>query len=106
MRRGPRVQRTSPAHMNGPSRGRWAKVKICLGTGGCACEPAHLGCGRVRATPVAEMEGGRGVAEPKGVREVGADEARVHVPGVEDIAAARRVVDGHGERGGDRKSVV
>src|SRR6266516_1448444 len=88
-----------PVHMNRASGGRCAKVKICLGASGCAREPADRSVRRIRATPVSEVEGRGGVAEPKGVSKVGAAESRVYVRGVEDIAAARRVVDRHGERG-------
>src|SRR3989442_8360179 len=51
---------TPPGHMNGVRRGRYVKVKICLGKGESPKEAADLWEGRGRPASISPVEGRRG----------------------------------------------
>src|SRR5205809_7526141 len=84
--------------MNGRARGRYVKVKICLGRGESPEEPTNLQKGRIRPTTIPQVEGCRRVREPKPFLDGRLREFRIRVRRVEDVPAARWVVDWHIER--------
>src|SRR5437879_4426194 len=85
--------------MNGVRRGRYVKVKICLGRGESSKEAADLREGRVRPSSIPKMKSGGGIREPQRFADGGPRQFRVRIRGVEDVPASRRVVDRHIERG-------
>src|SRR5437870_800171 len=90
---------TPPGNMNGVRRGRYAKVKICLGRGESSKEAADLREGRVRPSSIPKMEGGGGIREAQRFADGWPRQFRVRIRCVEDVPATRRVVDRHIERG-------
>src|SRR3989475_591891 len=98
-RSGPWENGTPPGSMNGGRRGRYAKVKICLGRGESSKEAADLREGRVRPSSIPKMEGGGGIREAQRFADGWPRQFRVRIRCVEDVPATRRVVDRHIERG-------
>src|SRR5207247_4455512 len=87
-----------PWHMNGRARGRYVKVKICLGRGESPEEPTNLQKGRIRPTTIPQVEGCRRVRESEPFLDGRLREFRIRVRRVEDVPASGWVVDRHIER--------
>src|SRR3989441_9655230 len=85
--------------MNGVRRGRYVKVKICLGRGESSKESADLREGRVRPSPIPQVKGGGGIREPQRFADREPRQLRERIRGVENVPASRRVVDRHIECG-------
>src|SRR3989442_7482145 len=96
---GAMVDGTPPGHMNGVRRGRYVKVKICLGKGESPKEAADLCEGRVRPSSIPQVKGGGGIRELQRFADGGPRQFRVRIRCIEDVPASGRVVDRHIERG-------
>src|SRR5438128_4641102 len=98
-RSGPWENGTPPGHMNGVRRGRYVKVKICLGWGESPKEAADLPAGRVRPSSIPQVKGGGGIREAQRFADGRPGQFRVLIRCVEHVPASRRIVDRHIERG-------
>src|SRR5947209_6448721 len=98
-RSAPWIDGTPPGHMNGVRRGRYVKVKICLGKGESPKEAADLCEGRVRPSSIPQVKGGGGIRELQRFADGGPRQFRVRIRCIEDVPASGRVVDRHIERG-------
>src|SRR2546426_11359924 len=85
--------------MNGVRRGRYVKVKICLGRGESSKEAADLREGLVRPSSIPQVKGGGGIREAQRFADGWPRQFRVRIRCVEDVPATPRDVDGHIESG-------